>query len=559
MRQFASVFYAMQQLLFPIALAAFALGAYLGDSEVMLFGVLGAFLSNVIYSCYSVRDKMVFLLLHGGVFLFLLTRPLVALVDHERTWHLSSDGATQFALTLIFLSLFFLRLGVAAFYALASRGKLFRIQNRLTGFVKDTMGVSSSRFWIFSESNVQYVRIASLILFAVCLIGAFVVGAQRLNYMQGRVYEEYYLASMGDYTSSYLGDLEMMLPFFLCIYLATLPKKKLATVVLVFYIATTLPLLIIGARTDFVMAVVFAGVYYLIRDSLDGKGTWIGQKEKIIVGFGVPLGILAMGAVNYLRADSSSLGSNGLLWLLGDALYKQGVTFNVLGYAYEHTAEIAALGFKCYSLDPLFHNITQGFIGQTFLNLPLLPTVNSAELALNGHSFGNALSYFAHPNYLGGEGYGSCYLLELNADFGYMGVIVFSFFFGMIGVVLSRLVGRNWFAGTVGLLAMFYVFHIARGTVLEWIAFVFKTRFWMAIVILVVFASLLAFVSLRYCVPSARRGDKAPRVNLFGIPVFAENEMTKTRSGFRSIRKDLMACPSVLRAGLEHKESEFRR
>ena len=491
----------------PRSILLLCIGATFDDLNIVLWSDLMLLISNVVFACLKARERILFLMLHCGIFLFLLSRPAVALFDSTKDWHLSTPDSTFFALFIIFLSLVFLRLGVLL-YSFARRSEGARCRRLHIFCVNEPSEGEAPRrgLWVFGKRFNSYVMVGSLVLFCICLLGTFLLGVQRLSYMSGRAYEDYYLASLTDYSWSWVGDLELMLPFSLCAYLATLPKKRPATIALVLFVASTVPLLIIGARTDFVMAVLLMGVYYVIRNALDGPGSWIGRKEKFLVCVGVPVGVLAMGAVNYIRADSA-VRPEGAFALLGDTLYKQGVSFRVLGYGYDYYPQISALGPKFYSFEPFIHNITQGFVGQVFLGMPLLPDTNSAELALQGHSYGNTLSYFAHPNYLGGEGYGSSYLLELYTDFGFVGVALFSLVFGMLSVWLAGLVGRNWFSGMAGLLACYYVFHIPRGTVLEWMSFVFKTRFWLACVLIVVLSTLIAVACSRNAVKSVLCGE----------------------------------------------------
>ena len=138
--------------------------------------------------------------------------------------------------------------------------------------------------------------------------------------------------------------------------------------------------------------------------------------------------------------------------------------------------------------------ITEGFIGTTFFGCEDLGSTNSAKLALEGFSYTHAMSFFAHPNYLGGEGYGSSYILELYADFGVGGIAVGSLLLSCALRALSCAMGRSWFWGTVALISSMSVFHMPRGTALEWISFLWATRFLLAVVLVMVGAALLAYV-----------------------------------------------------------------
>ena len=198
--------------------------------------------------------------------------------------------------------------------------------------------------------------------------------------------------------------------------------------------------------------------------------------------------------MNYTRAGSTIAGF-GFTSLISDALFKQGVTFTVLGHGYDVNPQIQDLGFRFFSIGGVTDTITQGFIGQTFFGCPNLGDANSALLALNGTSYAHSMSYFAHSNYLGGEGYGSSYILELYADFGFGGIIVGSFILGVAFPILSMLIGRGWFGGMVALTAALAVFHMPRGAYIEWISFIIETRFLAAVFVIIALSAILAYVS----------------------------------------------------------------
>ncbi len=100
------------------------------------------------------------------------------------------------------------------------------------------------------------------------------------------------------------------------------------------------------------------------------------------------------------------------------------------------------------------------------------------EARPRGQFYSHTMSYFAHHNYLGGEGYGSSYILEWFADFGWGGIAVGSFYDGMRVLSLCRArLAKRWFWGMVGLISAMNVFHMPRGSASEWISFIWTT-FW---------------------------------------------------------------------------------
>ncbi len=79
----------------------------------------------------------------------------------------------------------------------------------------------------------------------------------------------------------------------MCMYLATKPKKLQATAVLVSFIAANTIHLAIGTRNPFILSILFAFVYYFMREQTE-KGKWIGFKEKLAIFVGSPILMLAM-------------------------------------------------------------------------------------------------------------------------------------------------------------------------------------------------------------------------------------------------------------------------
>lgn len=74
-----------------------------------------------------------------------------------------------------------------------------------------------------------------------------------------------------------------------------------------------------------------------------------------------------------------------------------------------------------------------GSIGQRFFGIEGLGNGNNLRHALNGNSMAHQLSYTLLGDwYLEGHGCGSSYLLEVFADYGKIGIFIFSFFLGML-------------------------------------------------------------------------------------------------------------------------------
>lgn len=524
-------FVTVQVALTTLSLGLIVTGTLLADRFITLAAVLVLFAANLIYICCDLRSRSLLLLLHLGIFLFWLTRPVLALaVWSTNSWE-GSWGSTFFALRVIYVTMIVLW-AVDAAMALGSGAceRAHRHELWVPVCPRSRFGTASTAGTACPASRQpkrrlvahpvledqplkRAVRLVSLVLFLVSALCAIVVGLLALRYMSGRTYTDYYLVDSTAYASSGLSSLGALAPYALCAYLATLPRKKPSVAALLLYIVTTMPYLMIGTRGSFVIAVLFLLFYYILRHFTDISERWFGRSEILLMCVFIPVGVLVMGQINYLRSDMNS-ETSGMLMQIADSLFKQGVTFKTLEYGYEVNPQVQALGFKFFSGGSLVYAVTQGFIGQQLLGLPLWPTYNSVGLALEGSWYAHTMSFFAHPDYLTGSGYGSAYVLELYADFGWVGVVFGSALLAIAFRLLANSFGRSWFLNVAVLMAGRMAFHMPRGEFAEWASFLWSTRFWMAIVLIMVCAYVLRTLAVRGRLPKPPAlvaGDGGPR------------------------------------------------
>jgi oligosaccharide repeat unit polymerase len=479
---------AFHVLMTPLACLLFATGLFYSDLNILFWGMVLLFVANIVYACADLGQRLLFLFFHGGLALFFISRPTIGVLyyHHPLSWFsLSFDGAV-FSLSVLFLSMLCLRIGSS--FIEWRRGP--QIDNR-----------EALASGIRNNPHLPTLRIASGIVFFVGFAILLWMYVQRWQMMQGMDYEQYYLQNFSANTTLLERTLATMEPYALCAFLATLPTKRLSLIALSLHLLTTIPLLLIGTRGSFVLAVLFIVLYYILRERIDGKGTWIGRFEKTVAIIVIPLGILGLGMMNYIRANTQAYGLS-IVDLLADALYKQGASYTVLSRAYQVHGQIEMLGFKGYSFGSLTDYILYGPFGTILLGTTDLYTGNNIHLAVQGHSFAHANAYYAHWNYLGGEGFGSSYLLELYQDFGYLGIAVFSLFFGALLNAMQWLFAKGWFWGTLVLTSAAVLFHVPRGATAEWIEYIWTPQFWFTIVLIILGASILRYKKFRGFIPS---------------------------------------------------------
>ncbi|MFR3273670.1 MAG: O-antigen polysaccharide polymerase Wzy [Slackia sp.] len=223
----------------PLACIVFATGYCFDDLYVALLGTVLMFTANIVFGCLRLRERLLFLFLHAGIALFLLTRPVIGTLDEDRTWMLSSPESTWFAITAIFVSLVFLFLGAVTYSTVVSFNERRRKERDELRSGIEVVGASEEAFGrnargilgsvadltskLKHSERIRYIRTASLLCFLVCYVAALYEGYIKLSYMSGLAYEEYYLIDADEHVPWIIGVLRpMMLAFLLlsCVHAA---------------------------------------------------------------------------------------------------------------------------------------------------------------------------------------------------------------------------------------------------------------------------------------------------------------------------------------------------
>lgn len=447
-----------------------AAGMTLADYNLLLICVLGIWLHNMLYAMENVKSRLVFLIFHCTFFVFLLSRPTISLY-RGYNWQYS-PSQSNFALGSMGVSL--IMMGVGTWFW----------ENYSFNHEKPLKKKKSH------SEYMESLRIVSLILYICCIAAYFYSQMDKVIFMLGKDYLAYYT----DYVSElpylvYL--LASYMPCALAIYLMTLPPKRQTFWILSSFLLSEIPVLVFGKRGQLMLNALYILVYYLLRDFMEDKEKWIGKFEKIILGISVPSIILLLGIVNYTRSGNEVSLSFGAL--VEDFFYKQGVSFNVLNIGFAAIPLLPQHKINLYSFGTIVDYITHGTLAQKFFGTSALGTGNNLVKALEGHTFSHNMSYVTRgQDYLDGKGWGSSYLLESYADFGYIGIIVCSFLFGVLFVALMNVIKRQTFGSTIALVCLINLFFTPRAGTTEFLDILLKPRFWVPVLLCYIGAGLLA-------------------------------------------------------------------
>lgn len=337
---------------------------------------------------------------------------------------------------------------------------------------------------------VSYIRKTSLSVFIVSYPFYLIRLIERLIYRMNFSYYEYY-ANFKSELPYFTYILSTFVVYAMCIYLATKPKKFYSALVLGAFVFANVINLLVGTRNPFVLSVIFAFLYYFIRNQ-EEKDKWIGLKEKLVLYIGAPLMMVAMGLLNYVR-DDAEINKTGVFDILLDFIYKQGTSFGVLTRGYLYESNLPIKEFRNYTFSPIIEYFSKGNLAILFGGRPFTATNNSMELALQSDRYPHNISYIVmKEEYLEGHGIGSSYIMEIYTDYGLAGVFLFSILLGILFILMMRIAysGKILLFGMT-LLVLNNLFFMPRSSFSESFFSLFTLQFWGIIIVIFVSAGLL--------------------------------------------------------------------
>lgn len=441
------------------------------------------FLCTAVFCASDLRKRILLLVFSCASFVFLGCRTLIDFFRGEQWWMGFQSQDILFALHSVALSMLMLYSGAMLYVCTVKRKKT---ADKSPAALKTTDTQNAS-----GNASLQ---IASLCLYIICMAFYLYCELNRLAFMRGRVYMDYFIL----YTPSYpalFGSISYCMPFALCAFLATLPKKKLAFATLTVYLLSAVPQLIIGIRNPFILNALFIFLYYFIRDYLGDKKHWLGRWELCSAAALLPFVCIGLSVLNYTREGISPESSNVFSMII-DLFYRQGASFWTLCIG--HAVLPILPGVKRnFTFGSMIDYILYGRIGRMLFGTTALPSGNSAELATRSHSLSHAISYAGHTGYLEGHGLGSSYILEVFSDYGYAGIIIFNLLLGAFLLYCMDTVRKGWFTRTLILLFLGNLFFIPRAGATEWFSFLIHIHFWLVILTCQIGGRILSSIKIR--------------------------------------------------------------
>lgn len=454
-------------LYFVVATSAVTLllGCLISVANLITLGAMILFVFCVAWCVADLKARFLTLVMYLMQFTFWLSRPVIDGLRGNQWWYFSNDSISK-AFAAIYISQ--LALFVGTKYAGRTRGYVNKcFCNRIS---PHSFEVSKIAEW--------------------CLVGGMVITGAVNYYVE---FSTYRVMKIMDYASIYtsvtptypkvISVLSMLFPFAVVANLSLLPHKKNSLVILGLYIISAVPSLLLGSRNEFVVRVLFAVIYFVLRGTVLPRGEqWISKLFVAVVGISALALVVFMGAYNYIRGGASVLETS--IWeVFVDFFQKQGTTFDTICQGFEFEEEINALpGPRCYTLGDIIDYFRFSSVGQWISGIAAPKNGNSVDIVMRSNSMAHRLSYVVleRHKYLAGHGRGTAYIIENYYDGGFLLIALYNLCLGTFLASIPALLRKNrfilvYFCFT----ALTRLYLLPRYSASSFVSFVVTPHFWL--------------------------------------------------------------------------------
>lgn len=288
----------------------------------------------------------------------------------------------------------------------------------------------------------------------------------QIRYVLKNGYLDFYL----NYTNSIpyvIVFLATFFDYFFIFYMATMPSKKQCMPIIAIYLFINIASMGMGQRGGAVLAVMFIITYFFIRNKINpGKKTWITRKGILTITMSVPIVISLLFLMAYVRADKDT-DSFDKQNLMLNFFYQQGVTVNVIGFVKDYEDDLPE--GKFYSVGKVIEFLNHNIISQVLFGTKGIKP-QTTEHALEDHTLHATLTYFESPNlYFSGGGYGGCYIADLWADWGLIGIIIGNIIYGICLAKIRDWCSKSFWMASVGLLMYSCIIFAPRSNYIDYV------------------------------------------------------------------------------------------
>lgn len=352
-----------------------------------------------------------------------------------------------------------------------------------------------------STEGKRMIRTTSKLLYFASYVFWLYVLLDKAYFVMSTSYYSYYTEFESN-APLIIRSIAAMCPYFFYVFLATFPKKVECRVPVALFALYAAISLLTGRRSEFVNMLIFIFIYFTLRHVYSQGGEkWLTRRFVLLALFSTPVFLGFLYSYRYIRFGLE-VADTSLMQRVFGFFQQQGISSSLLRLGKYHQDSLNKDAY--YS----FYGLVKWARTNTVFRLLIDPQYgfsysnNNIALATQGNSFAHALSFITLGNrYLSGTGLGSCYIAELYHDFGYTGIVLGNFIYG---IIISK-IDRAWFRTSQSVWVLAFCFGIFE-SFLKAPRFNFdiiftqaiKLGMWSAFATTIVIAALLKGVRLQH-------------------------------------------------------------
>lgn len=401
---------------FVVSLSSF----HSSNENMLLVNLFAYWIFSILFALQKKQNAIVYFFFLVTFFVFLMGQNVILKIFNYVTeteyLYEFSRGVMSHIYFSMHISLFFISLGVI--YKFPSINKVkFRITELKRALLTNTF------LKVFNVAIIFKYILNGLLAFNTIVFGYAVID-------EGRVEGGYLLVK-----AAQIADISFIA------FLLLAPCKEKLTRPLILYLGASALSLLGGARGDLMYELVFVFAYLLFRDYVSKinhqrSQVIISKKMMIAILITSPFFLIFLSVFASIRTNNTVESSGFIEGLLGFFI-QQGGSYSLIGYVEELKGSLPDTNIS-YTFGPLLERI------EPFRSNYLQPDRLTYE-AYHGNNLGSTITCMVNPRYYySGGGFGTQYIAEIYADFGYLGIAFFSF---ILGLLFSKAVffnSKNW-------------------------------------------------------------------------------------------------------------------
>ena len=323
-----------------------------------------------------------------------------------------------------------------------------------------------------SENFRKFLFCILTFLFILSLIVNFETGFRVMKYGYLIIYSN----DVSSIIPGFIKYISFMFPLLSFIMLYLCKKNKEYYLILFMYFVYSCSTLLTGVRGDFCIGMILIFICFVVKKYLVDCSKI--KLKKVIIGVSLlivllPVSIIGLSIFNSIRNKNSY--DKNVFVQFSNFFVNQGSSVNLISMAIENQEELDE-SKHLYTFGPVIENLDLKL--NKFVDIDLIGDTHT--------SFARDVSMIGlgEEGVNSGQGLGSQYLGELFIDYGYIGIILYSIFLGIILRILSNFYKYNFIGYSLSLVLIQSFLFLPRSQSFQFLNSIISFNYWFLIIII---------------------------------------------------------------------------